>query len=76
MVIKRFGCIYLALLFGFFLGIHEGYISLWRGNEEKPLQVFPYRAEMLPEADRQTLKSRIYLNNEQQLQQLLEDYLS
>ena len=76
MAIKRIRYFYPALLFGFFLGIHEGYISLWRADDTKPLQVFPYRAEMLPNADRQALENRIYLANEQELQQLLEDYLS
>ena len=76
MTIKRIRCFYLALLFGFFLGIHEGYISLWHGNEANPLQIFPYRAEMLPKADFQALENGIYLKDQQQLQQLLEDYLS
>ena len=76
MLIKRIQYLCFSLLLGYFLGIHEGYISLWRGEDTKPLQVFPYRAEMLPNFDRQALENRIYLASEQELQQLLEDYLS
>lgn len=76
MVIKSFRHLYLALLFGFLLGVSDGYIALWRVGSTKPMQVFPYRAEMLPEADRQALEKGIHIDNEPELQQLLEDYLS
>ena len=67
---------YLALLFGFLLGVSDGYITLWRDGSSKPLQVFPSRAEMLPAADRTALEKGIHLDSEQELKSLLEDYLS
>ena len=58
------------------LGIHDGYIALWKGSSAQPLQVFPVRVRMLPPADRQALENGIPISGEQELQQLLEDYLS
>lgn len=64
------------LLLGFLLGIHEGKIALWKDNDPQPMQVFPYRAEMLPEADQKALKKGIKVENMRQLYSLIEDYLS
>ena len=75
-VIKYFRYFYFDLLFAFLLGIRDGYITLWRDGNTTPLQVFPYRAEMLPEADRLALEQGIQIDSEQMLDQLLEDYLS
>ena len=73
---KHVHWIYFALFFGFFLGISNGYITLWKDGVEKPAQVFPYRVQMLPDADKQALESGIRINTQEHLQQLLEDYLS
>ena len=64
------------VIFGFILGIHEGRIALWKDNDPEPYKVFPYYASMLPRKDRNALKKGIYLENEDQLRQLVEDYLS
>jgi hypothetical protein len=40
------------------------------------MEVFPYRAEMLPAADRQALEKGIRIESEDELARLLEDYLS
>lgn len=66
----------LLLAFGFILGIHEGRIALWREGETKPAKVFPYRAEMLPEADQDALREGIVIPDENALSSILEDYLS
>ena len=73
---KSLRYLYLALLFVFILGSSNGYIALWQKGAEKPLQVYPYRIDMLPAADRHALEQGIRITNEQQLNQLLEDYLS
>ena len=65
-----------VLMFGFLLGIHHGYVALWHDGDTNPVEVFPYRAEMLPKADRQALKKGIVIENEEELTRLLEDYLS
>ena len=66
----------LTLFIGFLLGISDGYITLWKDSGGYPLQVFPYRAEMLPPADQQALEKGIYITGKQDLARLLEDYLS
>lgn len=64
------------VLLGFLLGIHEGKIALWKENDPEPMQVFPYRAELLPEADQKALKKGIKIDSIRQLNSLIEDYLS
>ena len=63
------------LCMGFWLGIHNGYIALWKDGADQP-QIFPYRVEMLPEADQNRLRQGIYIQNRQELLRLMEDYLS
>ena len=73
MVQKQF----LSLIFaaGFLLGVYEGKIALWKDGSNSPT-VFPYRASLLPRDDRKKLEQGIRIENEDQLIQLLEDYLS
>ena len=67
---------YFTLIFGFLLGISDGYIALWKDGNADPVRVFPYKAETLPIADQQALESGIHLDSKMELVQLLEDYLS
>lgn len=76
MVIKKRTHLYIALFFGFLLGIHNGFIALWHNGSPEPVQVFPYRAEMLPKADQQALEQGIHFESSQELANILEDYLS
>ena len=64
------------LLFGFVLGSFKGYIALWKDGDPDPFQIFPCPVEALPEADRHTLEQGIRARSEQELNRLLEDYLS
>lgn len=66
----------MLLAFGFILGIHDGRIALWREGEAAPAEVFPYRAEMLPEKDQQALRRGVVIADDSSLAQILEDYLS
>ena len=72
----RFRQIAAVFILSFLLGVHDGYIALWKGTDPTPVEVFPFRAEMLPEADRQALYEGIRVDSSAQLAQLLEDYLS
>lgn len=65
-----------AVALTFLLGVHDGYIALWKEGAAEPAEVFPYRAEFLPEADRQKLEEGIRIESKKQLIQLMEDYLS
>ena len=65
-----------ALALTFLLGVHDGYIALWRDGNPEPVEIFPYKAELLPEADRNRLEQGIRIENKRQLLELMEDYLS
>ncbi len=66
----------LMLLFGFLLGIRNGYIALWKDEDPEPVRVFPYLASSLPERDRIALEQGIRIDNTTDLSRLLEDFLS
>ena len=66
----------MGLLFGFLLGVQNGYVALWKDGNPEPVRVFPYLAENLPDPDRQALEQGIHLDNKLQLIRLIEDYLS
>lgn len=59
----------------YLLGIHDGKIALWSGDDPEPLKVFPYKASMLPEADRQRLEAGIPIDSMDELRKLAEAYL-
>ena len=65
-----------ALALSFLLGVHDGYIALWKDGNPEPAEVFPYKAELLPETDRKRLEAGIRINSKQDLLELMEDYLS
>lgn len=65
----------LLLLVGY-LGLYNGNLALWRENCSVPDQVLPYRVEMYPEADQLALKKGIPYHSEEELNRLLEDFLS
>lgn len=73
---KRNRLLSYLLALGFLLGIRDGYIALWEDGRQDPLEVFPCRIEMLPEADQRSLEKGIRLENELELARALEDYLS
>ena len=73
---KRKKALFLALVFGFLLGIYEGKVALWVGDDPQPFKVFPYSASILPENDRQKLEEGIRVESREDLSRLLEDYLS
>ena len=64
-----------VMLFGYLLGIQDGYIALWKDGNSKPI-VSPYRAELLPQEDQKRLKNGIRVDNKEELIRLVEDYLS
>jgi len=71
----RKGILSLLLVFGFLLGISDGYIALWKDEDPVP-QVFPYRADRLPEQDRKRLERGIRIEEGSELERMIEDYLS
>ena len=67
---------FIALALSFLLGVQNGYVALWKDDIEKPVKVFRYRVEMLPDVDREALEKGIYIHSESILARYLEDYLS
>ena len=68
--------LYFTLLTAFLLGNHSGFIALWKDPHSQPIAVFPYRVESLPTTDQVKLNQGIPVDTEQELQSLLEDFLS
>lgn len=68
--------IYCMVLTAFILGSKNGYVALWKGEDPKPVKVFPYPISALPLQDQQALKNGIRLDSIDDLYALLEDYLS
>lgn len=66
----------IALVAVYLLGIHDGKIALWEGDDPEPVQVFPYRASMLPAEARKLLEKGIPIESMEELRQLAEQYLS
>lgn len=60
----------------FLLGIHEGRIALWKGDDPEPVQVFPYSVTALPKEEQQRLRDGIRIESITELNRLLEAYLS
>ena len=67
---------YLALIFTVLLGIHNGFVALWLPDDEKPAVVFPYSARSLPAEDYQALQEGISIETPEELDRILEDFLS
>lgn len=65
-----------AFLLSILIGVHNGKIALWRDGDPEPFKVFPYRASMLPDEQEQALKKGIRVESMEELERLLEAYLS
>ena len=64
----------LSLLY--IIGIHKGYIALWKSPKADPVQIFPVKASLLPAEDQHILEKGIEIEEDSELHNLLEDYLS
>ena len=73
---KKIQIFYFTAALFFLLGIKDGYVALWKDNSVVPLEVFPYKAQLLPPEDRQALEKGIRISTQEELMALLENYLS
>ena len=64
------------LLLTILLGIHNGRIAMWKDQDPEPVRIFPYSAAALPPNLRDALQKGITIDSEDDLQQLLENFLS
>ncbi len=65
-----------ALMAVYILGVHDGKIALWKDGDPEPMQVFPYSAAALPDTEEARLKKGIRIESMDDLDRLLEAYLS
>lgn len=65
-----------VFLFSILLGIHDGKIALWKDDDPEPYKVFSYRADLLPDDARNALHKGIRVESKEELNRLLEAYLS
>ena len=72
----KYVSVYLALFLAFLLGNHEGFVALWIPPDPEPAKVYPYSITSLPKPDQELLKKGIPVDSEENLNALLEDYLS
>lgn len=65
-----------VLLATVLLGIHEGRIALWKDDDPEPYKIFSYGIDLLPDAARRALEKGIRVESVEELNRLLEAYLS
>ena len=65
-----------VLLLGLYLGLHNGYLALWRSGCPEPEKVFPFKVALYPKIDQSALEKGIPIDDEDALKKLLEDFLS
>lgn len=73
---RKHTILYTIVIMGWLLGVHKGYIALWKDGSTEPERVFPYRASLLPDSDRRQLEKGIPFEDIAELTKRLEDYLS
>ena len=65
----------LTLAFGFLLGFHDGRLALWKDDSPHPEQIYDFREDSLPPADRLQLRRGIRVETREDVWKLLENYL-
>lgn len=63
-----------ALSLGFLLGIHDGRVALWKGEDPQPVRIYPKSAAVLPPEDRAALEKGIHLPDEAAAVRAAEDF--
>ena len=60
----------------FYLGLHNGYLAVFKGKSSQPLYCFERTSDIFPGPDQQALRQGIPFSRRDELARLLEDYLS
>lgn len=66
----------LLLAAGLMLGVWKEHVALFCQPDPEPVEIYPYRLEVLPPADQQALSQGIQVPSQQELNRLLQDFLS
>ena len=64
------------LLLNFILGVHNGRLAMWKDEDPTPCKVFPCPIIVLPAAVQEQLKAGIRLETMEDVNRLLENFLS
>ena len=65
-----------AVLVSFLQGVHEGRLAMWKDQDPTPCKIFPCPVLMLPKAVQEQLKNGIHLDTIEDVNRLLENFLS
>lgn len=63
-------------LFGFLLGVHNGRLALWKNEDPEPYRVYPCPVCVLPRQEQEALRKGIHIDNMDDLNRFLENFLS
>lgn len=73
---NRIGSVILLLTILGYLGTYGGKLCIYNECKTEPIQVFPYSVTIFPKNDQTMLSNGIPYQNYEELQKLMEDYLS
>lgn len=62
--------------YAYLLRVHEGKIGVFRAGESEPFRVLEVYVSTLPVLDQSELSEGVYIQNEEKLQVIIEDYES
>lgn len=65
----------LTLVMGYLLGISDGRLALWEGDDPSPRYVFAVRVDSLSPVQQSALRSGIHAPDQDALLALLQEYL-
>lgn len=64
----------LILVAGFFIGIHNGRIGIWKDGQNTPYRVVPCPVFLLTEAQQQALATGIRIDTMEDVEQLISQF--
>lgn len=65
-----------VIMLSFLLGVHNGRLAMWKDEDPTPCKVFPCPIVVLPGPVQEQLKSGIRLETIEDVNRLLENFLS
>lgn len=60
----------------YIIGEYDGKVAVFKENEDSPVEIFNSYTNMLPLEDAQALKNGIKVHSEDELNRIIEDYIS
>lgn len=64
------------LFWSFLVGSYNGRLAVWRNDDPEPFRVYPCPVQLLPKAERDALQRGIRINNMDDLDHFLENFLA